>query len=88
MGGTAQYLYEKGIEVSMSERGTALGNYLTSEAIPADYEDPNDASNNISAISTVTPKWIEGDFETNLEQIMVQKWIGNFPNGWETYRLS
>ena len=69
----------------MSERGAAIGSYLTSEAIPADYVDPNDASNNIAAVSTVTPKWIEGDFETNLEQIMVQKWIGNFPNGWETW---
>lgn len=85
MGGTAQYFYEKGIEVSMSERGAAIGSYLTSEAVPADYEDPNDASNNITAVSTVTPKWIEGNFETNLEQIMVQKWIGNFPNGWETW---
>lgn len=85
MGGTAQELYEKGIEVSMSERGVALGEYLTSEAVPADYVDPNDSSNDISAVSTVTPKWIAGNFETNLEQIMVQKWIGNFPNGWETW---
>ena len=85
MGGTAQALYEKGIQVSMAERGASLGSYLTSEDVPADYEDPNDNSNNIAAVSTVTPKWIEGDFEANLEQIMVQKWIGNFPNGWETW---
>ena len=85
MGGTAQYFYEKGIEVSMSERGASLGSYLTSEAVPANYQDPNDSSNDIEAVSTVTPKWIDGDFETNLEQIMVQKWIGNFPNGWETW---
>ena len=85
MGGTAQELYEKGIEVSMSERDATLGEYLTSEATPADYEDPTDSSNDISAVSTVTPKWINGTFETNLEQIMVQKWIGNFPNGWETW---
>ena len=85
MGGTAQELYEKGIEVSMSERGATLGEYLTSEATPADYQDPTDSSNDISAVSTVTPKWINGTFETNLEQIMVQKWIGNFPNGWETW---
>ena len=85
MGGTAQELYEKGIEVSMSERGATLGGYLTSEATPADYQDPTDSSNDISAVSTVTPKWITGNFETNLEQIMVQKWIGNFPNGWETW---
>ena len=85
MGGTAQELYEKGIEVSMAERGATLGNYLTSEATPADYADPTDSSNDIAAVSTVTPKWIEGDFETNLEQIMVQKWIGNYPNGWETW---
>ena len=85
MGGTAQSLYEKGIEVSMSERGASLGAYLQSTATPADYEDPNNSAHNIAAVSTVTPKWIEGDEEANLEQIMVQKWIGNFPNGWETW---
>ena len=85
MGGTAQSLYEKGIEVSMAERGAALGTYLQSTATPANYEDPNNSAHNISAVSTVTPKWIEGNDEANLEQIMVQKWIGNFPNGWETW---
>lgn len=85
MGNSAQSLYEKGIEVSMAERGATIGNYLKSTAVPADYEDPNNPSHNISAISTITPKWIEGSFEANLEQIIVQKWIGNFPNGWETW---
>ena len=85
MGGTAKELYEKGIEVSMAERGASLGDYLASEAVPADYVDPTDSSNDIAAVSTVTPKWIEGDDEANLEQIMVQKWIGNYPNGWETW---
>lgn len=85
MGGTAQSLYEKGVEVSMAERGAALGDYLASTAVPADYVDPNNSAHNIAAVSTVTPKWMDGNFETSLEQIMVQKWIGNFPNGWETW---
>ena len=86
MGGTAKELYERGIEVSMQERGASIGSYLTSEATPADYVDPNDASNNIAAVSTICPTYDESaSFETNLERIMVQKWIGNFPNGWESW---
>lgn len=85
MGGTAKELYEQGIETSMSERGAALGNYLTSTATPADYEGYS-SEYNISAVSTATPAWNEsGSFDQQLEQIMVQKWIGNYPNGWETW---
>lgn len=41
---------------------------------------------NIAAVSTVTPKYDEtASFDENLERIMVQKWLGNYPNGWETW---
>ena len=85
MGGTAQELYEAGVALSFEERGAALGDYLSSEAVPADYEDPYSSSRNATAVSTVTPKWVEGNATANLEQILVQKWIASFPNGWERW---
>lgn len=86
MGGTAKELYEQGVTVSMQERGAAIGNYLESEATPANYTALEDASLNIAAQSTICPKYDENaDFETNLERIIVQKWLGNFPNGWESW---
>ncbi len=86
MGGTAKELYEQGVAVSMEERGAAIGNYLSSTATPANYVDPTNSIYSINAVSTVTPKWNDnGSFEENLEHIMVQKWLGNYPNGWETW---
>ena len=86
MNGTAKELYEQGVTVSMEERGVALGDYLSSEAVPADYEDPYNASRSASAVTTVTPKYDEtASAEENLERILVQKWIASFPNGWERW---
>jgi hypothetical protein len=85
MGGSAQQLYEAGVTLSFEERGAALGDYLSSEAVPADYVDPYSSSRNATAVSTVTPKWVEGNSTANLEQILVQKWIASFPNGWERW---
>jgi hypothetical protein len=86
MGGSAKELYEKGVEVSMQERGASIGNYLSSKNTPARHYDIVQSGFSIDAVSTVTPAWDNyADFETNLERIMVQKWLGNFPNGWETW---
>lgn len=85
MGDTAQNLYEQGVQVSMDERGVQIGDYLSSEAVPADYEDPYYSSRNIAAVSNVTPMWQNGSDEQNLERILVQKWIASFPNGWERW---
>ena len=86
MGGTAKELYEQGVTVSMKERGADIGNYLSSTAKPADYVALDNASYNISAQSTITPAYDDNaSFETNLERIIVQKWLGNFPNGWESW---
>lgn len=86
MGGTAKELYEKGVQVSMEEREAQIGSYLDSEATPANYVAIENSSYNIAAVSTICPKYDENaDFNTNLERIIVQKWIGNFPNGWETW---
>ncbi len=86
VGGTAKDLYEMGVTVSMQERGVSLGGYLESEATPANYVALDNTAYSISAASTICPKYDESaSFETNLERIMVQKWLGNYPNGWETW---
>ena len=60
--------------------------YLKSEKVPAAYSDPSDSGKDIAAVSTVTPKYNESASVTeNLERILIQKWIANFPNGWETW---
>lgn len=86
MDGTAKELYEQGVTVSMEERGVQIGDYLSSEAVPADYEDPYKSTNNIAAVSAVTPMYNEDASDAeNLERILVQKWIASFPNGWERW---
>lgn len=86
MGGTAKALYEQGVTVSMEERGASIGNYLESTAVPADYVATDNSAYSIAAVSTVCPCYDESaDFDTNLERIIVQKWIGNYPNGWESW---
>ena len=85
MGGTAKELYEQGVKTSMDERGVSLGDYLSSEAVPADYVDLA-FGDDIAAVSAVTPKYDEAaGTEENLERILVQKWIASFPNGWERW---
>lgn len=85
MGGTAKELYETGITTSMKERGVSVNDYLESTATPADHVDFNHIYD-IEAVSDICPKFDESaDFETNLERIIVQKWLGNYPNGWETW---
>lgn len=88
MGGTAKELYEQGVKVSMEERGATIGSYLDCTDGPADYvdSDPSHPERNIAAQSTIAPKYDEGaSFDENLERIIVQKWLGNYPNGWETW---
>ena len=86
MGGTPKELYDTGVTVSMEERKATIGDYLKSEKVPAAYSDPSDSGKDIAAVSTVTPKYNESASVTeNLERILIQKWIANFPNGCETW---
>lgn len=86
MGGTPKELYDTGVTVSMEERKATIGDYLKSEKVSAAYSDPSDSGKDIAAVSTVTPKYNESASVTeNLERILIQKWIANFPNGWETW---
>lgn len=88
-GGTAQSLYEKGVETSFTQWGvtSGLSTYLndnTSKA--ADYEDPTNKDNNAKSPSALTIKWNEGATnEEKLERIITQKWLAIFPEGQEAW---
>ena len=87
MGGTAQSLYEKGVQTSFAQWGVGdAAAYLASDKVPADYVDPKNPANNIAAKNTVSPKWIESaSNEEKLQKIIIQKWIATFPDGMEAW---
>ncbi|GAA4276164.1 RagB/SusD family nutrient uptake outer membrane protein [Aquimarina mytili] len=87
--GDAQSNYEMGISISFAQYGLS-GNaavYIADNtSTPIDYIDPVNASNNISALTTTTIAWNNGDDnETKLEKIITQKWIAMFPDGQEAW---
>jgi len=84
MGGTAQQLYEKGIELSMKTWGvtdmTLITAYINSPNVPIA---PLDYFNS-PAVSTAPIKW-SADPAMQREQILTQKWIALFPDGHEAW---
>lgn len=86
---TAENLYKKGIEVSFAENGLTAAqaqSYYNSSAQPANYADPKNSVYNISAASTIDKKWLtSGSTEDHLEQIITQKYLANYPNGFESW---
>jgi len=94
MGGSAKELYEAGIRQSLEEWGVeaaAITKYMNQAECPVvDYIDYYNRANNIAGRVSVGVKWNESDSkELQLEKIISQKWIANFPMGaeaWTTYR--
>ena len=86
---TAENLYKKGIEVSFAENGLTAAqaqSYYNSSAQPANYADPKNSAYNINAASTIDKKWLtSGSTEDHLEQIITQKYLANYPNGFESW---
>jgi hypothetical protein len=94
MGGTAQALYETGIQTSFNQWGAGSAatyiNDATSKA--AAYTDigtmatTNNVSGTSSLLSTITIKWNETDLpDVKLERIITQKWIAMYPDGQEAW---
>ncbi|MCD8044269.1 MAG: SusD/RagB family nutrient-binding outer membrane lipoprotein [Tannerellaceae bacterium] len=92
MGGTANDLYNEGIILSFSQHGASgVENYIEDNtSLPAGYTDPLGTYTYSGTTSTITIKWDpSAGFETNLERIITQKWIANYPLGneaWAEYR--
>ena len=86
--GDAQANYETGISTSFEQHGSSgVSDYIADNAsTPADYIDPVNASNNATALSTITIAWdVGGTNEEKLERIITQKWIAMFPEGQEAW---
>lgn len=85
MGGTAQELYEKGIELSLAQwgvTGTAATTYINSTTTPIAPADQQ----NSPAISSIPVKWSEGATSAvKREQIGTQKWLALYPDGMEAW---
>lgn len=87
MGGTAEELYNKGIEMSLSEErvGAApadIAAYTSSGSTPAPVLDQW----NTPPSSDIPVKFETGGTpERQLEQIITQKWIALYPDGWEAW---
>ena len=89
MQGDAKDLYEKAVKLSFEERGaTGVDTYLADETlVPAGHlNDPRGAKYNYDRQTDVKIKWNDADgTEKNLERIITQKWIANFPMGLEAW---
>ena len=94
VGGTAESLYEKGIDMSFEENGIAsseVADYMSSGLKPSAYSFhlTNPGVNvDVPAVTEATTAW-SGTDEEKLEKIMIQKWIALYPNGqeaWSEYR--
>ena len=83
-GGTAQSFYEKGITVSMQQWGIAAGaiqTYIDGTKLPVA---PNDYGYNHTAASNIPVKFA-ASADKQLEQIITQKWLANFPISAEAF---
>lgn len=85
--GTAKDYYEKGITLSFQEVGASLGDYLTRRNVyPANYTDPSNTANNMTAVSTLNKVWDESASDDDkLERIITQKYLAIFPDGLEAW---
>lgn len=87
MGGSAQEFYNKGIEMSMTEdrigaNAAEVQAYQTSTNTPIPLNDKW----NTPASSDIPVAYLTGGSkEKQLEQIITQKWIALYPDGWEAW---
>jgi hypothetical protein len=86
MGGTDLDFYNAGISLSLSERtnssASAIQAYLNSTAQPIALNDKWKTP----AMSDIPVQYqVSAGFEKKLEQILTQKWIALYPDGWEAW---
>lgn len=79
--------YRKGVETSFAQWGaTGVDAYLASNSVPRNFVDLLDPTNNIAAVSKISPKWSDTSTdEQKLERIITQKWIAVYPEGCEAW---
>ncbi|HEY4655363.1 MAG TPA: SusD/RagB family nutrient-binding outer membrane lipoprotein, partial [Cyclobacteriaceae bacterium] len=86
MGGTAQELYNTGIETSMKERTAASDSEIAAYISSANTPIPTDDEWGTPASSDITIAFdVGGGLERQLEQIITQKWLAIYPDGVEAW---
>jgi hypothetical protein len=88
MGASAEESYNRGIALSFEQWGASGADAYAQNSTnkPEGYKDPLSAFTYYGTISDATIKWTASDsFEKNLERIITQKWIANFPLGIEAW---
>lgn len=86
MGGSAQDLYNTGIRTSLTERTSASTAAIEAYVMSTNKPVPIADAYNTPAASDITVLYdAAGSFEKRLEQIITQKWIAIYPDGWESW---
>ncbi|MDR1500993.1 MAG: SusD/RagB family nutrient-binding outer membrane lipoprotein [Prevotella sp.] len=82
----AKTYYEEGIRLSMEQHGVAIGDYLSGTASPESYRDIFSGAT-ASVATPVTVSWNDAGVaqNTKLEKIITQKWLANYPLGFESW---
>lgn len=89
MGGSAKDLYEEGIRTSMTQWGVSSANAEAYLNVTSDPAEPDDYYKSPAVCTNLPVKWVEGDTEKELQQIITQKWLALYtasPNSWAEYR--
>ena len=90
-GGTAQEYYELGIRRSLEEHtpDADIDAYISSSNTPASYSPapsiPRHAGQDLPPLSDIPVAFSAGDDDVALEQIITQKWIALYPDGFEAW---
>lgn len=86
MGGTAQELYNEGIRTSLQQWTSATPAEIEAYIASTNTPMPLDDKWNSPAMTDIPVAYQSGaDFETQLEQIITQKWIALYPDGKEAW---
>ena len=78
MGVDAETAYNNGINESLAEWGVDDASYVNSAAVPASPED------GLAPVITVP---VAFNMATGMEQIITQKWLALYPDGWEAWAV-
>lgn len=87
--GDAKTFYENGIRLSMEQWGVTAGidTYIAdATSVPASHTADPAGFPDYTRLTKVKIAWdASADFEGNLEQVITQKWIANYPMGIEAW---
>jgi hypothetical protein len=85
----AETYYRDGISISMEQHGVTAGTYTNGTTSPQRYSDPMPGGNGNggTTISAITVSWSNTSTTSNtkLAKIITQKWIANYPLGFEAW---